>query len=49
LLVTLLNSSECIAFLAAVSFLDAKRPITKRLLQRIDLAALRSPGAPPTS
>jgi hypothetical protein len=41
LLSALLNSDDCLAFLGAVSFSDAKRPITKRLLQRIDLDALR--------
>lgn len=36
----LLNSAPCQQFLAATSFSDAKRPITKKLLQRIDLRAL---------
>jgi len=40
LLSVLLNSPECLAFLRTVSFRDSMRPITKRVLQRIDLVAL---------
>lgn len=36
----LLNSPLCRKFLSATSFADAKRPITKKLLQRIHLQAL---------
>jgi hypothetical protein len=40
LLAGLLNSPECIAFIHSRIFLDAKRPITKKLLQCINLQAL---------
>ncbi len=36
----LLNSSICLQFLLARTFIDAKRPITKRLLQCINIEAL---------
>ena len=36
----LLNRPLCQEFLHAIMFTDAKRPITKKLLQRIDLIAL---------
>lgn len=36
----LLNSDLCKEFLSTVTFSDAKRPITKAVLQRIDLGAL---------
>lgn len=36
----LLNHPLCQDFLCAITFTDAKRPITKKLLQRIDLIAL---------
>jgi hypothetical protein len=39
-LAALLNDRLCQDFLLSVTFSDAKRPITKKLLQRIDLAAL---------
>lgn len=39
-LAALLNSPACQRFLAATTFIDAKRPITKKLLQRIHLPAL---------
>lgn len=42
LLVCLLNHPLCIQFLHSIVFWDAKRPITKKLLQRIDLLALLS-------
>lgn len=41
-LVALLNHSVSLDFLSAIMFPDAKRPITKKLLQRIDLTALFS-------
>lgn len=41
-LASLLNDSVCIDLINAVAFLDAKRPITKKLLQRIDLVSLFS-------
>lgn len=37
ILTALLNSSICTEFLSCVMFADAKRPVTKKLLQRIDL------------
>ncbi len=40
LLSSLLNHPLCQLFLASVMFKDAKRPITKKLLQRIDLKQL---------
>ncbi|MBI4966036.1 MAG: class I SAM-dependent methyltransferase [Desulfomonile tiedjei] len=40
LVASLLNDPICLEFIAAVTFADAKRPITKAVLQRIDLAAL---------
>lgn len=39
-LCVLLNSSNAQTFLAATSFADNKRPVTKKLLQRINLHAL---------
>lgn len=39
-----LNSDHCIAFLGACTFDDAKRPITKRLLQRVQLDKLATTG-----
>src|SRR5579859_5461373 len=41
-LTALLNDSVCLELIQSVVFLDAKRPITKNLLQRIDLKALYS-------
>lgn len=40
LLVSLLKSPECTDLLAALLFTDAKRPITKRILQRLDIGAI---------
>jgi hypothetical protein len=40
LLACLFNSGLCLDFLKSITFLDAKRPITKILLQSIDLDAL---------
>jgi hypothetical protein len=39
-LAILLNDPLCLDMVRAMAFLDAKRPITKKLLQRIDLVAL---------
>ncbi len=39
-LASLLNNPLCLDLINAVAFLDAKRPITKKLLQRIDLVSL---------
>lgn len=39
-LAILLNDPLCTEMIQAIAFLDAKRPITKKLLQRIDLVAL---------
>jgi len=40
LVTTLLNQPICLQFLDTVTFADAKRPITKKVLQRIDLGKL---------
>jgi hypothetical protein len=40
LLTSLLNDEICRGFLISIAFIDAKRPITKKLLQRINLEAL---------
>ncbi len=40
LLSGLLNDPLCLGLIHSISFLDSKRPITKKLLQRIDLLAL---------
>jgi hypothetical protein len=40
LLAALLNHPLCQEFIRSIMFTDAKRPITKKLLQRIDLCAL---------
>jgi 16S rRNA A1518/A1519 N6-dimethyltransferase RsmA/KsgA/DIM1 with predicted DNA glycosylase/AP lyase activity len=40
LIAALLNSPTCLDLLNSIVFWDAKRPITKKLLQRIDLHAL---------
>lgn len=40
ILAALLNDPACLAFLNSLIFLDSKRPITKKVLQRLDLAAL---------
>ncbi len=40
LIASLLNDPMSLAFLNSIAFWDAKRPITKKLLQRIDLIAL---------
>lgn len=39
-LASLLNDQICLNFINSMIFLDAKRPITKKLLQRIDLRSL---------
>jgi hypothetical protein len=39
-LASLLNDPLCLDFINSTAFLDSKRPITKKLLQRIDLKAL---------
>lgn len=41
-LTALLSDPLCLEFIQSVAFLDAKRPMTKNLLQRIDLKALYS-------
>jgi hypothetical protein len=40
LLAALLNDPRCLSFLNSLIFLDSKRPITKKVLQRLDLTAL---------
>jgi hypothetical protein len=42
ILAALLNDPGCLLFLNSLIFLDSKRPITKKVLQRLDLAALLS-------
>ncbi len=42
ILAALLNDPGCLSFLNSLIFLDSKRPITKKVLQRLDLAALLS-------
>ena len=42
LVTCLFNSDICLDFIKSTTFLDAKRPITKKLLQSIDLNALIS-------
>ncbi len=37
---SLLNDSLCLELINSMIFLDAKRPITKKLLQRVDLVSL---------
>ncbi len=41
-LTALLNDPLCLELIQSIAFLDAKRPITKKLLQRIDLRVLYS-------
>ncbi len=40
LVVSLLNDPQCLEYIHSITFWDAKRPITKKLLQRIDLISL---------
>ncbi|NJO29262.1 MAG: hypothetical protein HC874_18265 [Richelia sp. SL_2_1] len=40
LLACLFNSDICLDFMKSITFLDAKRPITKKLLQSINFNAL---------
>ncbi|MEL7246707.1 MAG: SAM-dependent methyltransferase, partial [Cyanobacteria bacterium J06573_2] len=40
LIACLFNSDLCLNFIKSITFLDAKRPITKKLLQSIDFDAL---------
>jgi hypothetical protein len=42
ILAALLNDPACLSFVNSLIFLDSKRPITKKVLQRLDLAALLS-------
>lgn len=42
LIAALLNDPVCISFVHSIIFWDAKRPVTKKLLQRINLLALLS-------
>lgn len=39
-LAELLNHSMCLSFLSSIVFKDSKRPVTKKILQRVDLTAL---------
>jgi hypothetical protein len=39
-LASLLNSPVCLDILQSLTFTDSKRPVTKKLLQRIDLKAV---------
>jgi hypothetical protein len=36
----LLNTETCLSFINSLVFLDSKRPVTKKVLQRVDLSAL---------
>jgi hypothetical protein len=36
----LLNTETCLSFFNSLIFLDSKRPVTKKVLQRLDLSAL---------
>lgn len=38
----LLNTETCLSFFNSLIFLDSKRPVTKKVLQRLDLSALLS-------
>lgn len=40
ILAVVLNTESCQSFINSVIFLDSKRPITKKVLQRLDLSAL---------
>ncbi len=40
LLTAILNENSCLSFVNSLVFSDSKRPLTKRLLQRVDLSAL---------
>jgi hypothetical protein len=42
ILTAVLNHESCLSFLNSLIFLDSKRPVTKRVLQRIDLSAVFS-------
>lgn len=42
ILASLLNDPSCLSFLGSLIFTDSKRPVTKRVLQRIDLSELMS-------
>lgn len=42
ILASLLNDPKCLLFVNSLIFLDSKRPITKKILQRLDLSALMS-------
>ncbi len=42
ILAALLNDPSCLSFLNSLIFLDSKRPITKKVLQRLDLVSLLS-------
>jgi hypothetical protein len=46
LLAALLDSASCQNFIGAITFSDAKRPITKKTLQRIDISALMKHSDP---
>ena len=40
ILAAILNTETCLSFINSLIFLDSKRPITKKVLQRLDLSAL---------
>jgi hypothetical protein len=40
ILAAILNENSCLSFVNSLIFLDSKRPLTKKLLQRLDLSAL---------
>jgi hypothetical protein len=46
LVTAMLESEQATALLGSLSFSDAKRPVTKKLLQRLDLAVLAAGSSP---
>jgi hypothetical protein len=40
ILAAILNEESCLSFVNSLIFLDSKRPVTKKVLQRVDLSAL---------
>jgi hypothetical protein len=40
IITALLNEESCLSFVNSLIFLDSKRPVTKKVLQRLDLSAL---------
>src|SRR5208282_6139109 len=40
ILAAILNEESCLSFFNSLIFLDSKRPVTKKVLQRLDLSAV---------